>query len=248
MGGDGLLSTMRRQLGLGRLLPVRQEEAWAGWLTERAARAALTRAVAEAVPEVRLGELRLGGDGDRPDPPEDAALPAPSGALPPGPLRVRAEFAAYPAVPLTGVAERVRAALAAEATERLGLPVAAVDLEVTELLSEPPEPSGPPHEPPSPPDAPRSGGPCADAVAEAVTAVDGVAGLSAVLDGWLGAVRVEDRQEPPSRLVRLQWEAEGSRPLPALAEEVARTAASAAAGDGGAPGPVLVTLLVTAVD
>ncbi|GAA3885394.1 nucleopolyhedrovirus P10 family protein [Streptomyces sedi] len=248
MGADGLLSTMRRQLGLGRLLPLRQEAEWAGWLTERAARAALTRAVAEAAPGVRLGELRLGADGDPRDPSEDAALPAPSGALPPGPLRMTAEFAAYPTVPLTGVAERVRAALVEEATERLGLSVAAVDLEVTELLSEPPEPAGPPHEPPSPPDSLRSGGPCADEVAEAVTAVDGVAGLSAVLDGWLGAVRVEDRQEPPSRLVRLQWEAEGRRPLPALAGEVARAAASAAARDGGAPGPVRVTLLVTAVD
>ncbi|RMI28634.1 nucleopolyhedrovirus P10 family protein, partial [Streptomyces triticirhizae] len=172
----------------------------------------------------------------------------PPGALPPGPLRVAAEIAAFPSLPLTGLAERVRATLAGVATERLGLPVSLVDLEVKELLAEPPEPAAPPREPPSPPDALGSGGPGAGEVAEAVTAVPGVAGLSAVLDGWLGAVRVEDREEPPSRLVRLQLAAGGGRPLPELVAEVARVATATAATAGStARGPILVTLLVTGV-
>lgn len=259
MGGDGLLSAVRRQLGLGRLLPLWHDGAWGAWLTERAARAALVAAVAVAVPGARLDALRLGLAGE----PSGASseepsgqstadgVPAPPGALPAGPLRVTAEIAAFPTLPLTDLAERVRATLAEVATERLGLPVAAVDVAVTELLAEPPEPAGPGREPPSPPDALGSGGPGADAVAEAVTAVDGVGGLSAVLDGWLGAVRVEDRDDPPSRLVRLQLAVVGlgaGRPLPALVAEVARVATATAATAGStARGPVLATLLVTDV-
>lgn len=127
---------LRRQLGLGRLLPLGRP-ADGLWLAERAAVPVLERA-AESVTGVRLGTVRLG-----PDPAEPAgepAVPPPPSALPPGPLRIAADCAVdlstTAGAPLTDTADRLREALAEAASGRLGLPLVAVDLHVTGLLGE----------------------------------------------------------------------------------------------------------------
>ncbi|MGW0579584.1 nucleopolyhedrovirus P10 family protein [Streptomyces sp. NPDC002920] len=130
---DGWTSVVRHQLGIGRLLPLGGARDGA-WITEEAARDALREAVSE-LPGVRLGALRVG-----PVYPEHAAdahgaaVPPPPSALPPGPLRVTADFAASSAEPLPTAAARVREALATAAARRLGLAVTEVDLRVTALL------------------------------------------------------------------------------------------------------------------
>ncbi|MDG4858691.1 nucleopolyhedrovirus P10 family protein, partial [Streptomyces sp. T-3] len=58
MTADGWVREVRRQLGLGRLLPL-GGAADGAWITEHAARAALS-AAASGVRGVRLGPLRLG--------------------------------------------------------------------------------------------------------------------------------------------------------------------------------------------
>ncbi|MEU9241816.1 nucleopolyhedrovirus P10 family protein [Streptomyces sp. NPDC048385] len=124
-------ATVRHPLGPGRLLPLGGPHD-AAWLTEAAADAVLRRAAAE-VAGVRLGAVRI-APADPADVTE-AAVPAPPGAVPPGPLRLSADFAATAAVPLPTTASGLRRALAA-ATERLGLAVTEVDLRVTDLLEE----------------------------------------------------------------------------------------------------------------
>ncbi|MFD3512402.1 nucleopolyhedrovirus P10 family protein [Streptomyces sp. NPDC058657] len=127
----GLTRAVRQRLALGRLLPLGSEGDGA-WLAERAAQTVLRRAC-EGIGGAALGTLRVGPAA--PDAPHGApAVPAPPGALPPGPLCVRAEFEAAPEEPLPVTAERLRAALFAAAAERLGLAVTAVDLRVTGLL------------------------------------------------------------------------------------------------------------------
>ncbi len=122
---------VRQQVGLGRFLPLGGPYDGA-WIAERAAGGALREAAEREVPEVRLDGVRLGlADPDRA---ADPAVPPPPSALPPGPLRLTAEFAATAAWPLPETASRLRTALAVAATERLGLDVAEVDLRVTELL------------------------------------------------------------------------------------------------------------------
>ncbi|MFF3309767.1 nucleopolyhedrovirus P10 family protein [Streptomyces sp. NPDC002952] len=138
MTADRWTQAVRNQLGLGRLLPLGSARDGA-WITEAAADTVLRRAAAP-VGGVRLGKLRLAlAD---PDQVYDAAVPAPPSALPPGPLRVDAEFLASAdptapgAEPLPTTAARLRSALLAAATERLGLRVAEVDLRVTGLLED----------------------------------------------------------------------------------------------------------------
>ncbi|WP_221355015.1 nucleopolyhedrovirus P10 family protein [Streptomyces beigongshangae] len=123
---------VRQQLGRGRLLPLGGPHDGA-WITEAAAVAVLRRAV-RRMPEVRLGSVRLAlvDPGDVSEP----AVPPPPSALPPGPLRITAEFTATPAEPLPTTASRLRAVLASAATDRLGLGVTEVDLRVTGLLEE----------------------------------------------------------------------------------------------------------------
>lgn len=122
---------VRQQVGLGRFLPLGGPYDGA-WIAERAAGGALREAAEREMPEVRLDGVRLGlADPDRA---ADPAVPPPPSALPPGPLRLSAEFAATAAWPLPETASRLRTALAVAATERLGLDVAEVDLRVTELL------------------------------------------------------------------------------------------------------------------
>ncbi|WP_447036612.1 nucleopolyhedrovirus P10 family protein [Streptomyces sp. DSM 118878] len=131
MTGDGWTQAVRRQLGLGRVLPLGGAEDGT-WVTEAAADGALRRATHE-VTGVRLGTLRIA-----PADPERArapAVPPPPSALPPGPLRITADFAALASEPLPVAADRLRAALLA-AAHRLGLVAPEVDLRVTALLDE----------------------------------------------------------------------------------------------------------------
>ncbi|MGA4842776.1 nucleopolyhedrovirus P10 family protein [Streptomyces sp. G45] len=145
MTGDGWSAAVRRQLGLGRVLPLGGPGDGA-WLTESAA-ATVLREAAERVTGVRLTAVRLDladpaatarelsangyGSGDT------AAVPAPPSALPPGPLGISGDVAAAAGEPLPVAAARLRTALAAAAADRLGLVVARVDLRVTALLEEP---------------------------------------------------------------------------------------------------------------
>ncbi|MEV7339951.1 nucleopolyhedrovirus P10 family protein [Streptomyces sp. NPDC093544] len=138
MTADGWAQVVRHQLGLGRLLPLGGPSDGA-WITEDAADSLLRRAAAP-VRGVRLGTLRIAlAD---PDQSYGPAVPPPPSALPPGPLRVSAEFTASadltaPGVePLPAMGARLRQALATAATERLGLTVTEVDLRVTGLLEE----------------------------------------------------------------------------------------------------------------
>ncbi|MFH8470149.1 nucleopolyhedrovirus P10 family protein [Streptomyces sp. NPDC017991] len=141
MTADRWTQAVRQQLGLGRLLPLGGPGDGA-WITEAAAVAVLRRGV-RPVPGVRLGSLRLAlAD---PDSASEPAVPPPPSALPPGPLRIDAEFAATPSEPLPVAASRLRTALIATATDALGLTVTEVDLRVTGLLEEgegTPEPAG----------------------------------------------------------------------------------------------------------
>ncbi|ROV69466.1 hypothetical protein D3105_05945 [Streptomyces globisporus] len=70
------------------------------------------------------------------DPGGPASPPAPPSALPPGPLRIEAEFSAAPDRPLPDTAAALRAALLTAAAARLGLEIAEVDLTVTALLED----------------------------------------------------------------------------------------------------------------
>ncbi|AWI28680.1 hypothetical protein [Streptomyces tirandamycinicus] len=157
-GAEGWTGAVRARLRLGRLLPLGAPRDGA-WLAEQAAEKVLRRA-AERVPGVLPGRIRVGladpGSAGTP------AVPPPPAALPPGPLRIEAEFAAIGAVPLVEPAERLRGALFTAAGERLGLRVAAVDLRITALLDGPPEPAGtrtPVAADPSPDGGPVAAGP-----------------------------------------------------------------------------------------
>ncbi|MES4891953.1 nucleopolyhedrovirus P10 family protein [Streptomyces sp. NPDC096012] len=90
MTADSWRDAVRRQVALGRLVPLGGPGDGA-WIAESAAVAVLGRAVAEGAPRVRLGALRIALD----DPQEvpESVVPAPPGALPPGALRLTADFA-----------------------------------------------------------------------------------------------------------------------------------------------------------
>ncbi|QPP09517.1 nucleopolyhedrovirus P10 family protein [Streptomyces bathyalis] len=131
MDAEGLSHAVRQQLGLGRLLPL-GDAADGAWLAESTAEAALRRTAGQALPDARLGGLRirLADPRDTSEP----AVPAPPSALPPGPLHIDADFASPPHAPLTTMAELLRAALLTAADRELGLRVVTVDLRVTDLL------------------------------------------------------------------------------------------------------------------
>ncbi|MET8100156.1 hypothetical protein ABZV29_27385 [Streptomyces sp. NPDC005236] len=138
MTADRWTQVVRHQLGLGRLLPLGLALDGA-WITEEAAESVLRREAA-ALEGVRLGALRIAlADPDRAGTP---AVPPPPSALPPGPLRVTAEFRASAdpvspgGEPLPAVAARLRLSVVSAATRLLGLDVAEVDLRVTDLLEE----------------------------------------------------------------------------------------------------------------
>ncbi|MER6628703.1 nucleopolyhedrovirus P10 family protein [Streptomyces sp. NPDC000987] len=227
---------VRQRLALGRLLPLGGPRDGA-WISEEAAGAVLRRAARE-VPGVRVDALRIG-----PADPEDVSepvVPPPPGALPPGPLRVTAEFAATAAGPLPATAARLRAALAAAATRLLGPAVTQVDLRVTALLDA--EPERPPVASPRVPEAARPGTPDEERVTAAVLAVAGVARLTA---GLGCAMHVEERRTRaaglPHRHVRVEVAVEAGQPAVEVARRVRRAVA------GTLPGRPTVAVLVTAV-
>jgi hypothetical protein len=257
MGDGRLAQAVRQQIGLGRIVPL-GGPADGAWIAESAAAEVLRRA-AEAVGGVRVGTLRVGlADEDGAGGPV-AEVPGPVSALPPWPLRVTAGFAATAERPLPVTADAVRAALAEAATGRLGLVVAAVDLEVTGLLEdgEPPAAAAPgPVEPAvdGPPE--HDGDGPAHAAVRAARAVPGVARLDPgsghlLLGNPLRAtasyrapgVRVEDHTDPPARHVLVQLATAPSHHVLNVTTSVRTAVAPAAAG--GAPGPVTVAVLVT---
>ncbi|MFF2806794.1 hypothetical protein ACFVT2_06355 [Streptomyces sp. NPDC058000] len=235
MAANAVARAVREQLGLGRVLPL-GGPADGAWITERAARAALLRAPG-APPGIRLGDLRLSlaAPDDAPAP----TVPAPPSALPPGPLRIAADFAAPPGRPLPALTEQLRTALLTAAEEGLGLRVSAVDLRIGDLLDEAAEPTA--ATPDAAEDAHRAGaGPGAEDpedLAARVLAVPGVAGLAPALAG---------RSRPVARsgdgdhvLIQLATAA-GHRPL-----DVARAVRRAVTGRP--PAPTSAAVLVTAV-
>ncbi|MER6528088.1 nucleopolyhedrovirus P10 family protein [Streptomyces sp. NPDC001508] len=268
MTADPWTRVVRQQVGLGRLLPLGGARD-GGWITEAAAEAVLRRAAAE-VPGVRLGRLRIaladadgtGGtdeaeeageaakaedaaaaEAEETGEAEEAAVPAPPSALPPGPLRVTADFAATAAAPLTDTASRLRLALATAADRRLGLTVTEVDLRITELLDGPAD--SPKARAPQPAPARESNGPDEIRAATAALSVPGVVRLTGSLGGLGRGVHCEERRHGPDasphRHVRVELAvAAGHRPLDVVRQ--VRTAVAAAL-----EGRTTVAVLVTAV-
>ncbi|MEU5523897.1 nucleopolyhedrovirus P10 family protein [Streptomyces sp. NPDC047860] len=178
MTADGWTQAVRQQVGLGRIVPLGEARDGA-WIAERAAAVLLRRAAARGAPGVRLDGLRI----ELADPQHagEPVVPPPPSALPPGPLRLTARFAATAAQPLPVTAALLRTVLAEAATERIGLAVTEVDLQVTDLLdTEPPVPPDDAKQEPTP-EPPRPGDADADRVAAAALAVPGVSRLTGTL-------------------------------------------------------------------
>ncbi|MFG2549109.1 nucleopolyhedrovirus P10 family protein [Streptomyces sp. NPDC048581] len=214
---DRWTQAVRHQLGLGRLLPLGAARDGA-WISERAAEAVLRR-VAEDMRGVRLDTLRIALTD--PEDAHEAAVPPPPSALPPGPLRVTAQFAATATEPLPTTAERLRGLLAAAAKDRLGLTVTEVDLRVTALLDEDAEPA--PVRQPEPPRAAEPGSPDEERVATAALMVPGVTQLTGALGGLGRAVHIEERQDEaalPHRHVRVELAVSTDRRAVDVAREV----------------------------
>ncbi|WP_405874292.1 nucleopolyhedrovirus P10 family protein [Streptomyces sp. NBC_00005] len=238
---DRWTRAVRHQLGLGRILPLGGARDGA-WISERAAETVLRRA-ADHLRGVRLDVLRIAlAD---PDDVHDPAVPPPPSALPPGPLRVTAEFEATAAEPLPTTAALLRTTLAAAATELLGLTVAEVDLRVTALLDEEPlqgeEPEPVPAGPPEPPRAPEPGDGDEGRAAGAALSVPGVTHLT----GGLGrAVHIEERHEEgalPHRHARVELAVDADHRAVEVAREVRAVVREAL------PDHPTVAVLVTAV-
>ncbi|MGW8061360.1 nucleopolyhedrovirus P10 family protein [Streptomyces ziwulingensis] len=240
---DRWTRTVREQLGLGRLLPLGGPRDGA-WIAERAVREALL-AAARGVTGVHPGGLRVAPA----DPGEarEPVVPPPPSALPPGPLRVTADFAATvgsaAAEPLPRTADRLRTALAA-ATQRLGLTVTDVDLRATALLDADtaPEPApGPGAEPRPRPAADREAGDEGRAAAAAL-AVVGVSRLTATLGRPVDITEPARGEALPRRHVRVELAVGGDHRAVEVALRV-RAAVSDALSDRPS-----VAVLVTAVD
>ncbi|MEU2605961.1 hypothetical protein [Streptomyces albus] len=256
MPAERLTHMVRRQLGLGRLLPLGRA-ADGAWIAEEAAVGVLCRAAGGA----RLSGVRIGPAGPATDGP---AVPPPPSALPPGPLRLTADLAVYadPAVP--AAVDAVRGALLDCADRELGLPLTAADLRVTELLDAPAAPKAGGRGGPSA--GSGTGGSGTEAggrdeagrVARAVLAVDGVARLAPVVGPALSRVAAG----PAASAVQVTGASGERRHVlvevalsPGVrALDAARAARSAAhdvlAGTGRAKAAprVTVAVLVTAVD
>ncbi|WJV49601.1 nucleopolyhedrovirus P10 family protein [Streptomyces flavofungini] len=177
MTGDGWTSAVRRQLGLGRMLPLGGPGDGA-WLAESAARSVLRDSAARVV-GARVTRLRvsLAEPHAAPLSPDAyvSAVPSPPSALAPGPLRISAEFQAATAEPLATAADRLRAALGSAAAERLGLVVTEVDLRITGLIEGDAAPGDVTPEDPVPARAVSGGTPSADALSAGDDAVAGPA-------------------------------------------------------------------------
>ncbi|MFF8282236.1 hypothetical protein ACF1DY_21270 [Streptomyces albus] len=257
MPAERLTHMVRRQLGLGRLLPLGRA-ADGAWIAEEAAVGVLCRAAGGA----RLSGVRIGPAGPATDGP---AVPPPPSALPPGPLRLTADLAVYadPAVP--AAVDAVRGALLDCADRELGLPLTAADLRVTELLDAPATPEAGPRGESSAAGSGTggSGGGAggrdeAGRVARAVLAVDGVARLAPVVGPALSrvaagpaasAVQVTGASGERRHVLVEVALSPGVRALDAA--RAARTAAHdvlAGTGRAEAAPRVTVAVLVTAVD
>ncbi|MEU5280046.1 nucleopolyhedrovirus P10 family protein [Streptomyces asoensis] len=237
MTADGWTSAVRHQLALGRLLPLGGPRDGA-WITETAAEAVLRRAVRH-VEGVRPGVLRIAAAD--PSGVYEPAVPPPPGALPPGPLRVTADIAVFASEPLPTAAARLRAALAAAATERLGLLVSDVDLRVTALLEEAPEPEA---VPPAPQPAPVGTAQHGDEARATVAALS-VPGVTRLTDVAGGAVRIEERERAaalPRRHARVELAVSAHHRVLDVAREVRAVVAEALRDHP------TVTVLVTAVE
>ncbi|MDO0915957.1 nucleopolyhedrovirus P10 family protein [Streptomyces sp. DT2A-34] len=235
---DRWTQAVKRQLRLGRLLPLGGPHDGA-WISEEAAESVLRRA-AEDMRGVRLDALRIALID--PDDAEEAAVPPPPSALPPGPLRVTADFAATAAEALPTTADRLRDLLATAATESLGLTVTEVDLRVTALLDEDAEPA--PVRQPEPTRAAEPGSPDEERVAAAALAVPGVTELTGALGGLGRAMHIEERQDEaalPRRHVRVEIAVSADRRPVEVAREVREWV-----GEALADRPT-VAVLITAV-
>lgn len=244
MTGNGWTEAVRRQLGLGRVLPL-GGPGDGSWLTEACADGVLRHA-AEQVNGVRLGALRVAlAD---PSTAYAPSVPPPPSALPPGPLRITAEFAAEPSEPLPAAAARLRAALFAAADERLGLAVEEVDLSVTTLLDAGQAPVDVPKDTETPPDgaqaAPGSGDEAR--AASAALEVPGVRRLTGALGGFGRAVHLDDAPAADTALPRRHARVELATDREHRALDVA-LAVRAAVGDALTDHPS-VAVLVTAVE
>jgi hypothetical protein len=235
-------------LGLGRLLPLGGPRDGA-WIAESAAREVLL-AAARGVPGVRVERLRVAPAAV--ERAREPVVPAPPSGLPPGPLRVTADFAASAAEPLPAAAGRLRAVLAS-AAHRTGLPVTDIDLRATELLgAEPgPEPgAGPAPDPvrgPADRPAARREPEVTDDTDEgraagAALAVPGVRELTGTLGRPVLVTEPDAGQEAalPRRHVRVELAVGADRP----AAEVARRVRAAVTE--ALPDRPTVTVLVTA--
>ncbi|WLW56066.1 nucleopolyhedrovirus P10 family protein [Streptomyces sp. YU58] len=234
---------VRHQLGLGRLLPLGGARDGA-WITEQAAGAVLGRAARETR-GLRLGPVRIG----LADPADvrEPAVPPPPGALPPGPLRVTAEFAATASEPLPVTAARLRA-LVVTAAQGLGLEVAEVDLRVTDLLDEEPEP--PAREPRPDPVRPSEPAPAApsggdDDAVRAAEAALGVPGVDRLTDVLGRPAHITERQDDTAALPRRHVRVELAVGTGHRALDVARKVRAAV--ERALPGHPTVAVLVTAV-
>ncbi|MEU6258269.1 nucleopolyhedrovirus P10 family protein [Streptomyces sp. NPDC047043] len=235
MTAEQWVHAVRHQLGVGRLLPLGGARDGA-WISEGAAEGVLRRAAGE-LRGVRLETLRI-ALADAEDT-SDPAVPAPPSALPPGPLRVTARFAATAAEPLPTTADLLRTTLAAAATELLGLAVTEVDLRVTALLDEEPVPED--VRPPEPPGAEEPHDEDEVRVASAALMVPGVAHLTRSLGR---AVHIEEHQQEgslPHRHARVELVVQADH----RAVEVARKVRTAVAE--ALPDHPTVAVLVTAV-
>lgn len=219
MTADRWTRAVRHQLGLGRLLPLGEARDGA-WIAERAVETVLERAARDA-PGVRLDALRIAlADVEEIHEP---AVPAPPSALPPGPLRVTAQFTATASRPLPETASLLRAALASAATQRLGLAVAEVDLKVTGLLEEDPD-GEPGAASPEPPRAEGVEGGDEGRVAGAALEVPGVLRLT----GTLGhPVHIEEVPAGDAALTRRHVRLEVAVAADRRAADVARAVRTA---------------------
>ncbi|MFE0823456.1 nucleopolyhedrovirus P10 family protein [Streptomyces sp. NPDC058847] len=238
---DRWARAVREQLGLGRLLPLGGPRDGA-WIAERAVREVLV-AAAGAVAGARPDGLRVApaDPGDAREP----AVPSPPSALPPGPLRVTADFAATAAQPLPVTAARLRAALAT-AAHGLGLTVTDVDLRATALLETAAEPAAGPAPAPGREPEPRGvvgpGEGDAGRVADAALAVPGVSRMTAALGRPVDIAELSRESALPRRHVRVELALHTGHHPVEVARQV-RAAVSAALPDRPS-----VAVLVTAVD
>lgn len=217
------------------------------WITESAARAALRRTAA-SLRGVALGPLRISlADPEASPGSTETAVPPPPSALPPGPLRVTADFAAFSgpaAEPIPVTAARLRTALSATATERLGLTVTEIDLRVTHLLEDvedEEQPASPAPEP-VPAAAPRPTGDDEESrVAAAALSVRGVSHLTSALGGPGRAVDIAPGPALPRRHVRVELAVTRERRVLDVARDVRRAVGEAL------PDRPSVAVLITAV-